>query len=137
MRRSLSEINMLIPRVVPSASTSYTLESSGSRDRAPEPSTLPRHEPRIGALLSWHHILVAILNKLSRSVRPMSKALFHGRLIERLISLITSNLQLYRYGLTRDYLTLRWKRSFDFRYRINLFFKIVYRIFNIIPCFKT
>ncbi|KYN41149.1 hypothetical protein ALC56_04300 [Trachymyrmex septentrionalis] len=41
---------MLIPRVVPSASTSYTLESSGSRDRAPKPSTLLCHEPCIGVL---------------------------------------------------------------------------------------
>ncbi|KYN29636.1 hypothetical protein ALC57_00899 [Trachymyrmex cornetzi] len=41
---------MLIPRVVPSASTSYTLESSGSRDRAPKPSTLLCHEPCIGIL---------------------------------------------------------------------------------------
>ncbi|EZA47056.1 hypothetical protein X777_16713 [Ooceraea biroi] len=31
---------MLIPRVVPSASTLYTLKSSSSRDRAPEPSDL-------------------------------------------------------------------------------------------------
>ncbi|TGZ50897.1 Uncharacterized protein DBV15_11361 [Temnothorax longispinosus] len=64
---------MLIPRVVPSASTSYTLESSGSRDRAPEPSTLLRYEPRIGTSLSWHHILVAILNKSSVDNPPYYK----------------------------------------------------------------
>ncbi|KYQ60364.1 hypothetical protein ALC60_00772 [Trachymyrmex zeteki] len=58
---------MLIPRVVPSASTSYTLESSGSRDRAPKPSTLLRHEPCIGVLAccpgTTFCIIIVVANK--------------------------------------------------------------------------